>query len=49
MTGMDRWIDWNKEAFVGREAALAERDGNGPAQRLVTLEVGGGRCRCQRL
>ena len=39
MTGMDRWIDWNKEAFVGREAALAERDGNGPAQRLVTLEV----------
>ena len=39
MTGMDRWIDWNKEAFIGREAALAERDGNGPAQRLVTLEV----------
>ena len=39
MTGMDRWIDWNKEAFVGREAALTERDGNGPAQRLVTLEV----------
>ena len=39
MTGMDRWIDWNKEAFIGHEAALAERDGNGPAQRLVTLEV----------
>jgi len=39
MTGMDRWIDWNKEAFIGREAAMAERDGNGPAQRLVTLEV----------
>jgi len=39
MTGMDRWIDWNKQAFIGREAALAERDGNGPAQRLVTLEV----------
>ena len=39
MTGMDRWIDWNKQAFVGREAAIAERDGNGPAQRLVTLEV----------
>ena len=39
MTGMDRWIDWNKEAFVGRKAALAERAGNGPAQRLVTLEV----------
>ena len=39
MTGMDRWIDWNREAFIGREAAIAERDGNGPAQRLVTLEV----------
>ncbi len=38
-TGMDRWIDWDKGEFVGRAAALAERDGNGPAQRLVTLEV----------
>lgn len=38
-TGMDRWIDWGKDAFVGREAALAERVGNGPARRLVTLEV----------
>ena len=38
MTGMDRWIDWDKD-FVGREAALAERDGNGPAQKLVTLVV----------
>ena len=24
---------------MGKEAALAERDGNGPAQRLVTLEI----------
>lgn len=39
MTGMDRWIDWEREGFVGREAALAERDGNGPAQQLVTLEI----------
>ncbi len=39
MTGMDRWIDWDKGDFVGRAAALAERDGNGPAQVLVTLEV----------
>ena len=39
MTGMDRWIAWDKGAFVGREAALAERDGNGPAQKLVTLAV----------
>jgi len=39
MTGMDRWIAWDKGAFTGRDAALAERDGNGPAQKLVTLEV----------
>ena len=39
MTGMDRWIDWDKAGFIGRDAALAERDGNGPAQRLVTLDV----------
>ena len=38
-TGMDRWIDWEKGDFVGRDAALAERDGNGPPQVLVTLEV----------
>lgn len=41
-TGMDRWIAWDKGAFVGRDAALAERDGNGPAQRLVTLEIEAG-------
>jgi dimethylglycine dehydrogenase len=39
MTGMDRWIDWEKGDFVGRDAALAERDGGGPAQIQVTLEV----------
>ncbi|MEM6385496.1 MAG: FAD-dependent oxidoreductase [Pseudomonadota bacterium] len=39
MTGMDRWIAWDKGDFVGRAAAVAERDGNGPAQKLVTLEV----------
>ena len=38
-TGMDRWIDWSKPDFVGRDAAIAERDGNGPPQRLVTLDV----------
>ncbi len=37
-TGMDRWIDWDK-AFNGKAAALAERDGNGPAQKLVTLAI----------
>ena len=39
MTGMDRWIAWDKGDFIGRKAALAERDGNGPARRLVTLEI----------
>ena len=38
-TGMDRWIAWDKGAFVGREAAIRERNGNGPAQLIVTLEV----------
>ncbi|MEY8841532.1 FAD-dependent oxidoreductase [Cribrihabitans sp. XS_ASV171] len=38
MTAMDRWIDWDKE-FIGKEAAMAERDGNGPAQVQVTLEI----------
>ena len=41
MTGMDRWIDWEKP-FVGKDKAVAERDGNGPAQRLVTLEIADG-------
>ena len=39
MTGMDRWIAWDKADFVGREGALAERDGPEPTMRLVTLEV----------
>ena len=38
MTGMDRWIDWDKD-FVGKTAAMAERDGNGPDQVQVTLEI----------
>ena len=37
MTGMDRWIDWDKD-FIGKEAALAERD-RGPKQTQVTLEI----------
>ncbi|MEM9268931.1 MAG: aminomethyltransferase family protein, partial [Pseudomonadota bacterium] len=39
MTGMDRWIAWDKADFVGREAAMLERDGNGPARSLVTLDI----------
>ncbi|MCV2894689.1 GcvT family protein [Lentibacter sp. XHP0401] len=37
-TGMDRWIDWDKD-FVGKAAAQAEQNGKGPAQKLVMLEV----------
>ncbi|MCZ7675538.1 MAG: FAD-dependent oxidoreductase [Roseovarius sp.] len=38
-TGMDRWIARDKGDFIGRDAALAERDGDGPAQVIVTLEI----------
>ena len=38
-TGLDRWIAWDKGDFVGRQAAMAERDANAPAQRVVTLAV----------
>ncbi len=40
MTGMDRWIAWQKPDFIGREAAMTERDGPPPPLTLVTLEVG---------
>ena len=39
MTGMDRWIAWDKGEFNGRKAAMAERVGNGPPQKVVTLAV----------
>ncbi len=39
MTGMDRWIAWNKGNFIGREAALSEYEKNSAPQRLVTLEI----------
>jgi dimethylglycine dehydrogenase len=39
MTGMDRWIAWDKPDFVGKKAALAEREGAAPSHLLVTLEV----------
>ncbi|MAL75101.1 MAG: glycine cleavage system protein T [Rhodospirillaceae bacterium] len=38
-TGMDRWIDWQKPDFIGRKAALAERDAGGAATCLVTLAI----------
>jgi dimethylglycine dehydrogenase len=37
-TGLDRFIDWNKVGFIGRAAALAERE-RGPKRRFVTLVV----------
>ena len=39
MTGMDRWIAWDKVDFVGRKPALAEREGPPPWRELVTLAI----------
>ncbi|MEO0358216.1 MAG: glycine cleavage T C-terminal barrel domain-containing protein, partial [Pseudomonadota bacterium] len=36
---MDRWIDWQKPDFNGRDAAITERDGDGPAQVQVTRDI----------
>ena len=38
MSGLDRFIAFDKGDFIGREAALAEREA-GPKQRLVLLDV----------
>ncbi len=38
MTGMDRFIAYDKGEFIGREAALADRD-RAPEQRLVSLAI----------
>ena len=37
-SGLDRFVAFDKPGFVGREAALRERE-QGPAQRLALLEV----------
>ncbi len=39
MVGMDRWIDWSKEAFIGAEAARREKETASAPRKLVTLEV----------
>jgi dimethylglycine dehydrogenase len=39
MAGLDRFIAFDKVDFIGREAALAEREGGGPSQRLVLLAI----------
>jgi dimethylglycine dehydrogenase len=38
MCGFDRFVDYGKADFIGREAALADRDTR-PEHRLVTLEI----------
>ncbi|MDC3129145.1 FAD-dependent oxidoreductase [Paracoccaceae bacterium] len=42
MTAMDRWIDWDKPDFIGKAAAVSERNGNGPEKIQVTLEIENG-------
>ncbi len=37
-TGLDRFVDFGKPAFIGREAALIERS-KGPQRRFVVMEV----------
>ena len=39
MTGMDRWIDFAKGDFIGRNAALRRSESGPSAQTLVTLEI----------
>jgi dimethylglycine dehydrogenase len=41
MSGLDRFVAFDKGDFIGREAALRERE-EGAAQRLVPLEVDAG-------
>jgi dimethylglycine dehydrogenase len=38
-TGMDRWIDWSKQGFIGEEAARRERAADSAVRMLVTLEI----------
>jgi dimethylglycine dehydrogenase len=38
MSGLDRFVAWDKPEFVGRDAALREREA-GSARRLVLLDV----------
>lgn len=38
MSGLARFVDYDKNSFIGREAALLERDRQ-PPMRLATLEV----------
>ncbi len=39
MSGLDRFVAFDKGEFIGRDAASRERDGGGARQRLVLLDV----------
>jgi len=39
MSGLDRFVAFDKPDFIGRDAVLADRDGPAPARRLVTLAI----------
>lgn len=39
MTGLDRWVAYGKGDFIGRDAALRERDGPAPQRAIAMLEV----------
>lgn len=41
MCGLDRFVDYGKSDFIGREAALADRETK-PEHRLVSLEIDSG-------
>jgi dimethylglycine dehydrogenase len=40
-SGLDRWIAWDKPAFIGRDALMAERD-RGTDKAVVTMTVAAG-------
>jgi dimethylglycine dehydrogenase len=39
MSGLDRFIAFDKRNFIGRDAALREREEAPPVRRMVTLEI----------
>ncbi len=39
MTKMERWIDWHKPDFIGKEMALKAKNGPPPSHVLATLEI----------
>ena len=39
MTGLDRWIDWTRQDFIGHQAAHKEQQEKSARETLVTLEI----------